>query len=144
MSVPIAVVAAVGAASKAGVLIKGGAAVAALGSVRAVAIDKTGTITRNEPVVIDVVMAAGVDRTRVLIAAAALEARGEHPPAAALPTAADLLAELQRTATRRARDPFGRLLPADPTDFARAWLSAALYTEAAETSLCAAAWQPER
>lgn len=62
----------------------------------------------------------------------------------ALPTAADLLAELQRTATRRARDPFGRLLPADPTDFARAWLSAALYTEAAETSLCAAAWQPER
>lgn len=59
----------------------------------------------------------------------------------ALPTAADLLAELQRTATRRARDPFGRLLPADPTDFARAWLGAALYTEAAETSLCAAAWQ---
>ncbi|MER5763858.1 hypothetical protein [Streptomyces sp. NPDC002082] len=62
----------------------------------------------------------------------------------ALPTAAGLLAELQRTATRRARDPFGRLLPADPTDFARAWLGAALYTEAAETSLCAAAWQPER
>ncbi|MGW6690701.1 hypothetical protein [Streptomyces sp. NPDC054961] len=62
----------------------------------------------------------------------------------ALPTAADLLAELQRTATRRARDPFGRLLRADPTDFARAWLGAALYAEAAETSLCAAAWQPER
>ncbi|MFE4634495.1 hypothetical protein ACFRJ1_14135 [Streptomyces sp. NPDC056773] len=59
----------------------------------------------------------------------------------ALPTGADLLAELQRTATRRARDPFGRLLPADPTDFARAWLAAALYTEAAETSLCAAAWR---
>ncbi|MFD6892088.1 hypothetical protein [Streptomyces sp. NPDC059957] len=62
----------------------------------------------------------------------------------ALPTAADLLAELQRTATRRARDPFGRLLPADPTDFARAWLGAALYAETAETSLCAAAWQPAR
>ncbi|MET9697780.1 hypothetical protein ABZY31_12735 [Streptomyces sp. NPDC006529] len=61
----------------------------------------------------------------------------------ALPTAADLLAELQRTATRRARDPFGRLLPANPTDFARAWLGAALYAEAAETSLCAAAWQPD-
>ncbi|CAM5676380.1 hypothetical protein SAVIM338S_07189 [Streptomyces avidinii] len=61
-----------------------------------------------------------------------------------LPTAADLLAELQRTATRRARDPFGRLLPADPTDFARAWLGAALYTEAADASLCAAAWQGER
>ncbi|WP_327308957.1 hypothetical protein OG730_40265 [Streptomyces sp. NBC_01298] len=62
----------------------------------------------------------------------------------AFPTAADLLAELQRTATRRARDPFGRLLPADPTDFARAWLGAALYAEAAETSLCGAAWQPDR
>ncbi|MFF3215738.1 hypothetical protein ACFYYB_34565 [Streptomyces sp. NPDC002886] len=62
----------------------------------------------------------------------------------AFPTAADLLAELQRTATRRARDPFGRLLPADPTDFARAWLGAALYAEAAETSLCAAAWLPDR
>ncbi|MFI5866492.1 hypothetical protein [Streptomyces sp. NPDC051546] len=62
----------------------------------------------------------------------------------ALPTAADLLAELQRTATRRARDPFGRLLPADPTDFARAWLGAALYADAADTALCAAAWQPDR
>ncbi|AWZ05821.1 MULTISPECIES: cation-translocating P-type ATPase [unclassified Streptomyces] len=91
LSVPIAVVAAVGAASKAGVLIKGGAAVEALGSVRVVAIDKTGTLTRNEPVVIDVVMAAGVDRTRVLSVAAALEARSEHPLAAAILTAADEL-----------------------------------------------------
>ncbi|MFI9101932.1 hypothetical protein ACIGXA_15560 [Streptomyces fildesensis] len=59
----------------------------------------------------------------------------------ALPTAADLLAALQQAATERARDPFGRLLPADTTHFARAWLGAALYAEAAENSLCAAAWQ---
>lgn len=59
----------------------------------------------------------------------------------ALPTAADLLAALRQAATRRARDPFGRLLPADTTHFARAWLGAALYAEAAENSLCAAAWQ---
>lgn len=94
LSVPIAVVAAVGAASKAGVLIKGGAAVEALGSVRVVAIDKTGTLTRNEPVVIDVVTATGVDRTRVLSVAAALEARSEHPLAAAILTAADELPNL--------------------------------------------------
>ncbi|WUX20227.1 cation-translocating P-type ATPase [Streptomyces sp. NBC_01439] len=94
LSVPIAVVAAVGAASKAGVLIKGGAAVEALGSVRVVAIDKTGTLTRNEPVVIDVVTADGVDRTRVLSIAAALEARSEHPLAAAILTAADALPSL--------------------------------------------------
>ncbi|MCM2417573.1 hypothetical protein [Streptomyces sp. RKAG293] len=60
----------------------------------------------------------------------------------ALPTAADLLAALQQAATERTRDPFGRLLPADTTHFARAWLGAALYAEAAENSLCAAAWQP--
>lgn len=59
-----------------------------------------------------------------------------------LATAAELLAELQRTAIQRARDPFGRLLPADTDHFARAWLGAALYAEAAEDSLCAAAWQP--
>ncbi|WP_319346755.1 heavy metal translocating P-type ATPase [Streptomyces microflavus] len=91
LSVPIAVVAAVGAASKAGVLIKGGAAVEALGAVRVVAIDKTGTLTRNCPAVIDVVTAPGVDRDRVLSIAAALEARSEHPLAAAILTAADTL-----------------------------------------------------
>ncbi|MCZ4125268.1 hypothetical protein [Streptomyces sp. H39-S7] len=59
----------------------------------------------------------------------------------ALPTAADLLAALRQAAGQRARDPFGRLLPADTAHFARAWLGAALYAEAAESSLCAAAWQ---
>ncbi|MDN5764130.1 MAG: HAD-IC family P-type ATPase, partial [Microlunatus sp.] len=52
LSVPIAVVAAIGAASKGGVLIKGGAAVEQLGAVKVVAVDKTGTLTRNEPTVI--------------------------------------------------------------------------------------------
>ncbi|WNI26131.1 cation-translocating P-type ATPase [Streptomyces sp. ITFR-16] len=92
LSVPIAVVAAVGAASKAGVLIKGGAAVEALGAVRVVAIDKTGTLTRNRPAVIDVVTAPGAGRDQVLGIAAALEARSEHPLAAAILTAADTLA----------------------------------------------------
>ncbi|GAB1818224.1 heavy metal translocating P-type ATPase [Herbidospora sp. RD11066] len=84
LSVPVAVVAAIGAASKAGVLIKGGAAVEALGRVRIVALDKTGTLTRNQPVVIDVVPAPGADRDGVLAVAAALESRSEHPLAAAI------------------------------------------------------------
>ncbi|SDJ26196.1 heavy metal translocating P-type ATPase [Nonomuraea jiangxiensis] len=84
LSVPVAVVAAIGAASKAGVLIKGGAAVEALGKVKIVALDKTGTLTRNEPAVIDVVPAPGNDRDQVLAVAAALEARSEHPLAAAV------------------------------------------------------------
>ncbi|MFE4537140.1 heavy metal translocating P-type ATPase [Streptomyces scopuliridis] len=89
LSVPVAVVAAIGAASKAGVLIKGGAAVEALGRVKVVALDKTGTLTRNEPAVIEVTTAPGVDRRQVLAVAAALEARSEHPLASAVLAAVD-------------------------------------------------------
>ncbi|MEU0164096.1 cation-translocating P-type ATPase [Streptomyces iakyrus] len=89
LSVPVAVVAAIGAASKAGVLIKGGAAVEALGKVKVVAVDKTGTLTRNEPAVIDIVTTPDTTRDRVLAVAAALEARSEHPLAAAILAAAD-------------------------------------------------------
>ncbi|MEV6381997.1 cation-translocating P-type ATPase [Streptomyces sp. NPDC051773] len=89
LSVPVAVVAAIGAASKAGILVKGGAAVEALGKVKVVALDKTGTLTRNEPAVIEVVTTAAADRTRVLDVAAALEARSEHPLAAAILAAVD-------------------------------------------------------
>lgn len=79
ISVPVTVVAAIGAASKIGVLIKGGAALEALGTVRTVALDKTGTLTRNQPAVVDVATVDGIGRQRVLGLAAALEARSEHP-----------------------------------------------------------------
>ena len=88
LSVPIAVVAAVGAASKGGVLIKGGAAVEQLGAVKIVAVDKTGTLTRNEPSVIEIVPAGATSPDEVLAVAAALEARSEHPLAAAITGAA--------------------------------------------------------
>ncbi len=84
ISVPVAVVAAVGAASKLGVLVKGGAALEALGQVRGVALDKTGTLTANRPAVIDVAAINGADRDQVLHLAAALEARSEHPLARAI------------------------------------------------------------
>lgn len=57
-----------------------------------------------------------------------------------LATAGDLLDDLHAAAADRSRDPFGRLLPADTDRFARAWLAAAVYTDAVERSLCAAAW----
>ena len=84
ISVPVSVVAAVGAASKMGVLVKGGAALEALGAIRGIALDKTGTLTRNRPVVVDVATTAGSTRERVLDVAAALEARSEHPLARAI------------------------------------------------------------
>ena len=94
LSVPIAVVATIGAASKGGVLIKGGAAVEALGSVKVVAVDKTGTLTRNEPSVVEVVPTDTATTEEVLRVAAALEARSEHPLATAILTAADHLPRL--------------------------------------------------
>ncbi|MEU2280966.1 hypothetical protein ABZ614_03150 [Streptomyces sp. NPDC013178] len=57
-----------------------------------------------------------------------------------LGTAGDLLDELHAAAADRSRDAFGRLLPADADRFARAWLAAAVYTDAVERGLCAAAW----
>ena len=88
ISVPVSVVAAIGAASRSGVLIKGGAALEALAGARIVALDKTGTLTRNEPRVVQVLSADGVTERRVLDLAAALEARSEHPLAPAILAAA--------------------------------------------------------
>ncbi|KNX35887.1 heavy metal translocating P-type ATPase [Luteipulveratus halotolerans] len=84
ISVPVTVVAAIGAASRMGALVKGGAALEAMGRIRAIALDKTGTLTRNDPTVVEVATAAGQDQAQVLAIAAALEARSEHPLARAI------------------------------------------------------------
>ncbi len=84
ISVPVTVVASIGAASRRGILVKGGAAMEVLGKVRTVALDKTGTLTRNRPAVIDVTTTAGHTRDQVLAWAGALEARSEHPLAKAI------------------------------------------------------------
>ncbi|MGV9908267.1 hypothetical protein ACWEWD_09370 [Streptomyces tendae] len=57
-----------------------------------------------------------------------------------LGTAGELLTALHASAAERARDRFGRLLPADTGRFAAAWLGAAVYTEEVDRALCAAAW----
>jgi len=88
ISVPVTVVAAIGAASKHGTLVKGGAALEAMGRVKTVALDKTGTLTRNRPAVIETLPAPGHTREQVLAVAAALEERSEHPLAAAILAAA--------------------------------------------------------
>ncbi|MDH6675917.1 cation-transporting ATPase G [Rhodococcus sp. LBL1] len=89
IAVPVTVVAAIGAASKLGVLVKGGAALEALGKIGGIALDKTGTLTRNQPTVIDVATADGATRDEVLAIAAALESRSEHPLARAILDAVD-------------------------------------------------------
>ncbi|MEU9241986.1 hypothetical protein [Streptomyces sp. NPDC048385] len=57
-----------------------------------------------------------------------------------LGTAGDVLDELLGAAAERSRDAFGRLRPADTRRFARAWLTAARYTDEVDRMLCAAAW----
>lgn len=87
IAVPVTVVSAIGAASKFGVIIKSGAAFERLGGVRHVALDKTGTLTRNEPTVSAVVAGAGMERREVLGYAAALERHSTHPLATAITAA---------------------------------------------------------
>jgi cation-transporting ATPase G len=84
ISVPVTVVAAVGAATRQGVLVKGGAALEALGAIDVVAMDKTGTLTRNRPAVVGILVTGGAEEPDVLRVATALEARSEHPLAAAV------------------------------------------------------------
>ena len=87
ISVPLTVVAAIGAASQFGVVIKSGAAFERLGGIRHLAVDKTGTLTRNQPEVTDVVPADGFDPAQVLAFAAAVEQQSTHPLAAAIAAA---------------------------------------------------------
>ena len=88
ISVPLTVVAAIGSASKFGVIIKSGAAFERFGVIRHVAVDKTGTLTRNEPAVTAVLTVDGVSEAEALAWAAALEQHSTHPLAAAITAAA--------------------------------------------------------
>ncbi|MFY9635009.1 MAG: HAD-IC family P-type ATPase, partial [Cellulosimicrobium cellulans] len=59
-----------------------------LGKIRTIALDKTGTLTRNKPAVIEVAATGTATREHVLALAAGLEARSEHPLARAILAAA--------------------------------------------------------
>ena len=87
ISVPLTVVAAIGAASQFGVVIKSGVAFERLGGIRHLAVDKTGTLTGNQPEVTGVAPADGFDRAQVLAFAAAVEQQSTHPLAAAIAAA---------------------------------------------------------
>ena len=88
ISTPAAVLSAIAAAARRGVLFKGGAFVEAAGTVRAVVLDKTGTLTEGRHRLTDVVPCGGADPDRVLALAAAVQARSEHHLATATTEAA--------------------------------------------------------
>ncbi len=84
LGTPAAVLAGIAQAARNGVLIKGGAHLEALGSIRSLALDKTGTITVGEPSVTDVVPMDSVEEAFLLTTAAAVEQRSQHPLAKAV------------------------------------------------------------
>jgi Cd2+/Zn2+-exporting ATPase len=88
ISVPVAVVSAVGGAARRGVLIKGGQALEDLAAVRVVAVDKTGTLTLGLPTLASVVTLNGLGEYEALRLIAAVEQHSEHPLAGALRRAA--------------------------------------------------------
>ncbi|WP_409309273.1 zinc/cadmium/mercury/lead-transporting ATPase [Pectobacterium sp. B1J-3] len=84
ISTPAAITSGLAAATRQGALIKGGAALEALGSIRTIAFDKTGTLTEGKPQVTDILPTAGVSETALLTRAAAIESGSHHPLAQAI------------------------------------------------------------
>ncbi len=83
LSTPITIVSALGRASAAGVLVKGGEYLERAAAIQQVAFDKTGTLTAGAPQVVAVDELGG-DPDQLLRLAASLEAGSEHPLAAAI------------------------------------------------------------
>lgn len=73
VSAPVAVAAAIGGASRKGVLIKGGKFLEVLSKTRAIAFDKTKTLTVGTPVVAEVVLLHGANEVDVIGDAAGIE-----------------------------------------------------------------------
>ncbi len=100
ISTPATVLSAIGGAARRGILIKGGSHLERAAKIDIVAIDKTGTLTVGKPSLTEIVTADGIHEinsplpapvTALLRAAAALEAKSEHPLAHAIVKSAEAL-----------------------------------------------------
>ena len=79
LATPTAIMAAIGQATKHGVIVKSGAALEEMGAVGTIAFDKTGTLTYGKLAVSDAVPVEGVSEEELLAVAASAERRSEHP-----------------------------------------------------------------
>jgi len=96
ISTPVTVVSGLTAAARRGILIKGGQFLEAGHSLKAIALDKTGTLTEGRPAVVEVVAMPGIAREQVLAIAASLDANSDHPLARAIVAALPEGKALQR------------------------------------------------
>ena len=84
ISTPVSIVAALAAAARNGILVKGGAHLEAAAQLRALALDKTGTLTAGRPEVVAVVPMNGHTEKELLECSGALELHSGHPLAQAI------------------------------------------------------------
>ena len=89
LATPVAIMVGNGMGAKNGILFKTAVSLEEAGKVNTVVLDKTGTITKGEPKVTDLIMAEGVSEAELLETAYALEARSEHPLAGAVVATAE-------------------------------------------------------
>ena len=84
LATPVAIMVGSGVGAKRGILFKTAESLEVVGRVKAVVLDKTGTVTKGEMTVTTTVSAEGVDENYLLGCALALEEKSEHPVAAAI------------------------------------------------------------
>ena len=89
LATPVAIMVGSGVGAKNGILFKTAAALEMTGRTKIVALDKTGTITRGEPKVTDIIPIKGKSEEELLSAAFALERKSEHPLAGAIVSRAE-------------------------------------------------------
>lgn len=88
ISTPISIFSALGNASSSGALIKGGKYIEIIGQIKAIALDKTRTLTYGEPCVTDIILFGNRTKEELLSCAAGIEAFSEHPLAQSITDAA--------------------------------------------------------
>jgi len=84
IATPVAVVSGLASAARRGILIKGGAHMEQAAAVKAIALDKTGTLTEGKPSVAAVITREGLSESELLRIASAVESASTHPLAGAV------------------------------------------------------------
>lgn len=84
LATPVAIMVGNGVGAKNGILFKTAVSLEQAGKTQIVALDKTGTITKGEPQVTDIISADNVSESELLSLAVSLEAKSEHPLAKAI------------------------------------------------------------